>query len=262
MERNSLIRLGGLSAMVGGVAYTALGLLVPFLEPMFFVLLALGAMVAIAALHVLQRERYGLPGALASLTVFIGVVLILSSNLGFTEGLPWPLPERIFMVGAVVAALGMVALGIATLAARVLPWWCGVALMVGGVGFLGPVFALSLVGFSIGLLAGVAWALVGFALLRARVFLAGSPVWDSPVRMAAVIGAMVGTSLGVSFWDWKRVVALTVAGAVGFGLGGAIGGDSPSGLLATGVIGGALLGAALGHLENRSLAEERRPRVR
>jgi hypothetical protein len=90
MKRTSLIRIGGLAAMVGGVAYTALGLLVPFLEPTFFVLLALGAMVAIAALHALQRERYSLPGMLASLTVFIGVVVILGSNLGLTGGSPGP----------------------------------------------------------------------------------------------------------------------------------------------------------------------------
>jgi hypothetical protein len=160
--------------MVGGVAYTVLGLLVPFLEHMFFVLLALGVMVAIAALHVLQRGRYGLPGTLASLTIFIGVVLILGSNLGFTEGLPWPLPERIFMVGVVVAALGMVALGIATKAARVLPWWCGVALMVGGFGFVGPMLALPWTGFFV-LLAGVAWAVVGYALLRARAHLPEQP---------------------------------------------------------------------------------------
>jgi hypothetical protein len=175
MKRTSLIRLGGLAAMVGGVAYTALGLLVPFLEPIFFVLLAIAAMVAIAALHALQRERYGLPGTLASLTVFIGVVLILGSNLGFTEGLPWPLPERIFLVGVVVAALGMVALGIATVAARVLPWWCGAALMVGGFGFLGPVLALSWTGFYMVLLGGVAWAVVGYALLRARARLPERP---------------------------------------------------------------------------------------
>jgi hypothetical protein len=171
MERNGLIRLGGLAALVGGVAYTALGLLVPFLEPMFFVLLAIGVMVAITALHILQRERYGSPGALASLTVIIGAVLILGSNLGLTEGLPWPLPERIFIVGALVAALGMVALGIATVVARVLPWWCGVALIIGGFGFAGPMLALPWTGFSIALLAGLPWAVVGYALLRARAHL-------------------------------------------------------------------------------------------
>jgi hypothetical protein len=175
ISSSNLIRLGGLAAVVGGIVYAALTLLIPFLEPMFFSLLGLGIMVAVAALHLLHRERYGLPGTLASLTIFIGVVLILGSNLGFTEGLPWPLPERIFMVGVVVGALGMVALAIATITARVLPWWCGAALMVGGFGFAGSVLALSWTGFFLGLLVGVAWAVVGYAILRARVRLPEHP---------------------------------------------------------------------------------------
>ena len=175
MNRTSLIRLGGIAAVVGSVVYTVFGLLVPFLEPMFFVLLALGAMVATVALHALQSELYGLPGMFASLTVIIGVVLILGSNLGLAEGLPWPLPERIFMVSVLVAALGMVALGIATSVARLLPWWCGVALLVGGFGFVGPVLALSWSGFFMRLLAGVAWAVVGYALFRAGTRLPEQP---------------------------------------------------------------------------------------
>jgi hypothetical protein len=167
MSRTGLTRLSGLTAMVGGVGYTALSLTIPFLWPLFFVLLALGALVAIAALHTLQREHYGLLGTLASLSVFIGVALSLGSNLGLTEGLPWPLPERIFMVSVLGAASGMVALGIATIAARALPWWCGAALIVGAIGFAGQTLALSWTGFIMGLLAGLAWAVVGFALLRA-----------------------------------------------------------------------------------------------
>ena len=66
MATSGLIRLGGLAAMLVGVAYSALGLLVPFLAPLFFSLLALGATAAIVALHILQGGRYGLPGALAS----------------------------------------------------------------------------------------------------------------------------------------------------------------------------------------------------
>jgi hypothetical protein len=80
----------------------------------------------------------------------------------------------------------------------------------------------------------------------------GSPVWDSPGAMGAVMGATIGASLGVAFGDWKRVAALGVAGAVGFGLGGALAGDSPSSLLATGVLGGASLGGALGYFEGRA----------
>jgi hypothetical protein len=145
----------------------------------------------------------------------------------------------------------------------------GIGVVIAGAGFLIPVGG-ALGGASLGLALENKSKVATLALLCAlgatfgviAVFIAGSPVWDYPLRMAVVIGAMVGASVGLAFWDWKRVVVLTVAGAVGFGLGGAIGGDSPSGLLAPGVIGGASLGAALAYLESRKLAEERRPRVR
>ncbi len=144
-----------------------------------------------------------------------------------------------------------------------------IGVVIAGAGFLIPVGG-AVGGASLGLALEDKSKVAILALLGALgatlgvivVFIAGSPVWNSPVRMAAVIGAMVGASLGLAFWDWKRVLALTVAGAAGFGLGGAIGGASPSWLLAQGVIGGASLGAALGYLERRRVAEERRPRVR
>jgi hypothetical protein len=82
---------------------------------------------------------------------------------------------------------------------------------------------------------------------------------------------MVGASLALAFGDWERIIALTLAGAVGFGVGVVIGafalqemfGESflvgTSGTIIlyaiTGIIGGASLGATLGYLENRTLAE-------
>ena len=162
MTSSVLIRLGGLAAILGGVAYTAVGLLVPFLQSLLFILLAPGAMAAIAALHVLQKERYGLLGALASLTAFIGVTFILVSNLGVTEGLAWPLPELIFSVGSLVAAVSMSVLGAVTIVARELPRWCGASLVVGGI-----IFAGWLVLPMVWPLEGVAWALVGYAVFRA-----------------------------------------------------------------------------------------------
>ena len=92
-------------------------------------------------------------------------------------------------------------------------------------------------------------------------FMAGLPV-ESLTGKAAVMGAIVGASLGIGFVDWPRVVSLAVAGAVGFGVGGAIAGYSPFGLIAESLIGGATLGAALGYLETRKLAEVRRSRAR
>jgi hypothetical protein len=96
----------------------------------------------------------------------------------------------------------------------------------------------------------------------------------SEVPIAATVGAVVGASLGAAFLDWRTIVALAVAGAVGFGVG-----TLPADFLRfsipilrqlgeggsfaiTGFIGGASLGAALGYLEQRRLAEGQRPRVR
>ncbi len=94
--------------------------------------------------------------------------------------------------------------------------------------------------------------------------------------------------MGLVFGDFKRVAALALAGLVGFGIGGIITTalgmpfalypfevdfvklwQAPLLLLQhllvqtmVGVIGGASVGAVLGYLESRKLAEERRPRVR
>ncbi len=156
--------MGGLAAILGGVAYTAVGLLVPFLQSLLFILLAPGTMATIAALHVLQKERYGLLGALASLTAFISVALVLVSSLGVTDGLPWPIPERIFTVGSLVVAVSMLALGVVTIAARELPRWCGASLVIGGIIFAG--WLVVPMGY-LWTLEGVAWALVGYAVFRA-----------------------------------------------------------------------------------------------
>ncbi len=162
MNRTSLIRLGGFAAIVGGVAYT-LGTLVCFLQQYCYtpwggstVALTLGAMAAIAALHALQREHYGLPGALASLTAFAGAVLFLVGGLESGVGI----------AGASVATVSLVVLGILTITAGALPWWCGASLIVGS-----PL----LVFFFGTLVTGVAWVLVGFAVFRAATRLPEQP---------------------------------------------------------------------------------------
>jgi hypothetical protein len=94
--------------------------------------------------------------------------------------------------------------------------------------------------------------------------------------MGAVVGTVVGASLGVAFWDWRTIFALAVAGGLGFGVGllawDLLQWDSlPSmvvrfslsiSVVVTGLLGGAFLGAVLGLLEKRKLNEERGPRVR
>ncbi len=92
----------------------------------------------------------------------------------------------------------------------------------------------------------------------------------SEVPIATVAGAVTGASLGLGLGDWRWVVTLGVVGGLGFGVGLLVGTALPTSLpermnytiTVGGVLGGASLGAALGYLEKRKLAEERRPRVR
>jgi hypothetical protein len=186
MVSSNLIRLGGLLAMLGGVLHAALRLGLPeplvrwFLntpEPVpvdYYVdlidyafttfLLPLGALSSIAALHALQGQRYGRPGALASLISFAGLAILVGGLL--LGGVSALRSEWLFIadqvlsvviIGFLAATAGLVALGIVTMAARVLPWWCGMAIIAGS-----PPFA-----WLSGPLAGVAWALVGYAIFRA-----------------------------------------------------------------------------------------------
>jgi hypothetical protein len=101
----------------------------------------------------------------------------------------------------------------------------------------------------------------------------GSFINYAEVPIAAVVGAVLGAWLGVAFRDWT-ILALAVAGAVGFSVGLWAGdylrfhlamlrglGEAGS-IIVSGLVGGASLGAALGYLESRKSASERSPRVR
>ena len=165
--------------MVGGVAFVILSFMVWLCTPncpgssgyivlAFFDLLALGAMVALASLHAIQRQRYGLLGTLAFLVAFVGVAMIFVSEfrsliIALWQGSPgaggvsW-----LFIIGLLVATVGLVAYGVLTITAGELPWWCGAALLVGS-----PLVGLFLYLFAEGLLLGVPWAVVGYAVFRA-----------------------------------------------------------------------------------------------
>ena len=189
MTRTSLIRLGGLVSMVSGVSYATLGFMTWLCTPncprssgyvvlAFFVLLVFGAMVALASLHAIQRERYGLLGTLAFLVAIVGVAMIFVSEsrslilvlwLGSpgAGGVSW-----LFIIGLLVATVGLIAYGVATITATVLPWWCGVALIAGS-----PFVGLFLYLFSPveESLLGVPWVLVGFGIFRAATHLPEHP---------------------------------------------------------------------------------------
>lgn len=82
VSSSGLIRLGGLAAMAGGVAFIALWYWPGITQPgdIEFILI-LGAMAAVAALHALHRGLYGWPGGVASLASLAGLALIGSYSV-------------------------------------------------------------------------------------------------------------------------------------------------------------------------------------
>ena len=193
MSYSNLIRLGGLAAMVGGVLYAGVGLLVGRLAEelvsignigyvFIVVLLPLGAMAAILALYGLHRERYGRAGLVLCLTAFLGLALAtVALTLGVLATYPisaFPDSAWIFswllLYGALIATVGLVLLGDLSVARQILPRWCGVALVAGSpLGVLltmVPSEALaggSLIGRAFQALGGVLWVVVGYYIFRA-----------------------------------------------------------------------------------------------
>src|SRR5215211_9470758 len=183
-----LIRLGGLAAMVSGALYVLADLLnlpgggalwssyygfLPGGGSLFFNALLVGAMaatLAIAALYALRRDIWGLLGTLSSVAAFVGVALTLWGELGSPVAA---------VLGLLVESVGVLALGVVSMAVGGLAWWCGVALIVWGwalvfllllfllllpmMGVLAPPFPVSWGG----VLAGVSWIVVGFGVFRA-----------------------------------------------------------------------------------------------
>jgi hypothetical protein len=177
VSSSNLLRWGGIAAVIGGVLYVLTGIMglfasqeevfdsfIDYLIEVLFVLALVGTLVAIAGLHVLQKERYGPLGAAGSLTAFVGHVLLLvaaaATTLAGREAL-----GIVFLLGSLVALVGLTLLGAMTLRARVLPKWCGVLLIVG---LPLTVFLDIVMGGGGGIVFGVVWALVGYALLATR----------------------------------------------------------------------------------------------
>ena len=176
MATSNLVRLGGLAAMGGGVIFAVQERLDPggtLIVPINLALLSV--MAVIVALHLLQRERYGYEGALASAAAFVGVALVLVGGTAVPSMLPGGVMDvmgigtdiLLMGVGMLVATIGIIALGIFTLNAGVLPWWGGAALIAGN-----PLLGVILLFVGLDFLYGawpvvVPWVVVGFAVFRA-----------------------------------------------------------------------------------------------
>ena len=194
VQRTGVIRLGGLAAMAGGLAATTLGSLhvlqassVSFnfteealqkghYENPVATMLLVGVLAAIATLHVIQKGHYGKSGLFTSVAAFAGVAMVVVGGFaGELAPTTTSVAIALLVGGALAASVSIAGLGVVTISAGVLPQWCGIALIAGsplGVGTLfmfstPPVTARILPGEIGWALAGIPWALVGYAIFRA-----------------------------------------------------------------------------------------------
>jgi hypothetical protein len=85
---------------------------------------------AIAGLHALQSGSYGRWGTAGASMSFVGyTIIVVVAAATLLAGAAVLLSVR--LVGAAAILLGSIVLGIMTIRARVLPWWCGVLIIVG-----------------------------------------------------------------------------------------------------------------------------------
>jgi hypothetical protein len=174
---SNVVRWGGLAGVVAAVMWVLTSILILLATPqrgsfdsfsdylLQIVLLVAyaGTLLAVLGLHTLHSGsgRYGRPGAVGSLITFIGyaivfVVIIIS----ILEGGASLLTIRLSAATAVL--IGSILLGAMVIRARIVPWWCGVLLIVAFP--LGDVSNAVLEG-SEGILLGILWGAVGYALL-------------------------------------------------------------------------------------------------
>jgi hypothetical protein len=178
-----LVRLGGLAAMLDGMLWIANdlgGRLSPDPDDWdcnssydlvtnaidsaaFLVLLA-----ALVGLHARQRERYGTLGAVGFFAAFVGAAMVGIANPA-EHCLGLPLGILVYTPGILLLSAGMLVLGIATVVARVLPRWCGMALIIG---LLAIFFGAESGGM---LVFGLVWLALGYVLWSQRGVSAGQP---------------------------------------------------------------------------------------
>lgn len=168
---SDLVRWGGFAAMLGGVAYVAEAVVFATNPeiPLQDALLLLGyllAAVGLVGFHALQKEDYGRIGRGGFWTVMVGsVAAIVATAVSLVGGaeLDW-----LHGIGALGIIVGYVLYGAATLQAKVLPRWCGLAFIV-----VVPLGLLA--GEYTTLVFGVVWLALGYLLWMRRGTATGTP---------------------------------------------------------------------------------------
>lgn len=175
MSGSNMARWGALAAMTGGVASLLESIVFPT-SPKLATALLLAAYVltavGLAGFHGLQSEGYGRLGWAGLYTASVGSLLSSVATvvaLVADEDL-----DLLHSIGALLLIIGYILYGVATLQARVLPRWSGVAFIV-----VGPItFALLGFGGSTTIVFGLFWLLLGYVLWSRRDALVQQP---SPV---------------------------------------------------------------------------------
>lgn len=135
-----------------------------YLLQLILVLAYAAVLVALRGLHARHRsvERYGRVGSVGAALTAVGygaVLLIVAA--GAVMGAR--VLNDVRPVAALVLLVGSIILGVATLRAQVVPWWCGALLIVAFP--LGDVANEALDGAE-GLLLALLWGSIGLALLK------------------------------------------------------------------------------------------------
>jgi hypothetical protein len=174
---SNVVRWGGLAGVFAAVMFVVsfiINQLAPvqrtydsssdYLHQVIVLVAYAGVLVAILGLHALQSpsRRYGQLGAVGSLLTFTGYsIVFVVSAISTLQGGQTLLTVR--LAGGVAALVGSILLGVMTIRARVVPWWCGVLLIVA---FPLGDFSNAVLRGGEAILMGLLWGSVGYALLR------------------------------------------------------------------------------------------------
>lgn len=177
MNGNTWSWIGGVAAMLGGVAYVSEAVVFAAspggaLQGVVSLVAVLLTAVGLAGFHAFQKESYGRLGrggfyaAIAGSLAMIGAVAAsLLAGGGYLEG---AFAGAAFGIGFLVLMVGWILYGAATLQAKALPRWCGVAFIV-----VGPQALLPTGDYAGVVVAGFLWMALGYALWTRRDAAAG-----------------------------------------------------------------------------------------
>ena len=216
MSASNLIRLGALAAMMGGVLLLTasfVSLVVPpflhsvglperdypalqYLQVVSLVVAILLVPLGMVGFHLLQRHGYRREALIGFWLVIVGSLVMVVGGVVFvtlgqwgdflqaTPPLVWVALGLLGLVGGIVSMLvGFGLYGVATLQARVLPRWCGVAFITALPAALASSILLVFLGFypvlGFFVVFGLVWLALGYALWARR----EAPAVQQPLRV-------------------------------------------------------------------------------